>query len=107
MYWLYNRPIENTVAWIEDKFKKKPEFVDANTKALHAGYNFGDVTEAFTTRYSVEPAKLQKGTYRNISGNEATAFGFLAASVKKWITIIFRLLSNHTCNRDSTILKQL
>jgi len=87
MYWLYNRPIENTVAWIEDKFKKKPEFVDANTKALHAGYNFGDVTEAFTTRYSVEPAKLQKGTYRNISGNEATAFGFLAASVRSGLPL--------------------
>jgi 2-oxoglutarate ferredoxin oxidoreductase subunit alpha len=87
MYWLYNRPIENTVAWIEDKFKKKPEFVEANTKALHAGYNFGDVTEAFTTRYCIEPAKLQKGTYRNISGNEATAFGFLAASVRSGLPL--------------------
>jgi 2-oxoglutarate ferredoxin oxidoreductase subunit alpha len=87
MYWLYNRPIENTVAWIEDKFKKKPEFIDANTKALHAGYNFGDVTEAFTTRYSVESAKLPKGTYRNISGNEATAFGFLAASVRSGLPL--------------------
>lgn len=87
MYWLYNRPIQNTVDWIQDKFKKNPEFVDANTKALHAGFNFGEITEAFTTRYDVESARLPKGTYRNISGNEATAFGFLAASVRSGLPL--------------------
>jgi 2-oxoglutarate ferredoxin oxidoreductase subunit alpha len=87
MYWLYNRPIQNTVDWIQDKFKKNPEFVDANTKALNAGFNFGEITEAFTTRYDVESAKLPKGTYRNISGNEATAFGFLAASVRSGLPL--------------------
>ncbi|HCY77613.1 MAG TPA: 2-oxoglutarate ferredoxin oxidoreductase subunit alpha [Ignavibacteriales bacterium] len=81
MYWLYNRPVQNTLDWIQDKFKKHPQFVDANTKALNAGYYFGEMTEAFTTRYDVVSAKLPKGTYRNIAGNEATAYGFLAASV--------------------------
>lgn len=66
MYWLYNRPIENTVKWIEEKFAKKPEFIEANTKALNAGYNFGEMTEAFTTRYTVEPAKLPKGDRKSV-----------------------------------------
>ena len=63
MYWLYNRPIDQTVDWIKVKFKKSPEFVEANEIALKAGYNFGEITEIFTTRYSVEPAKLPKGIY--------------------------------------------
>jgi 2-oxoglutarate ferredoxin oxidoreductase subunit alpha len=87
MYWLYNRPVQNTIDWIQEKFKKSPQFIDANTKALNAGFNFGEMTEAFTTRYSVEPARLPKGTYRNVSGNEATAFGFLAASVQSGLPL--------------------
>lgn len=87
MYWLYNKPVENTLNWIQDKFKKNPQFIDANTKALNAGFNFGEMTEAFTTRYDVVSAKLPKGTYRNISGNEATAFGFLAASVQSGLPL--------------------
>ncbi len=59
-----------------------PDVAEANIKALKAGYNFGNITEIFTTRYTVDPADLPKGTYRNISGNEATALGFLTASVK-------------------------
>lgn len=87
MYWLYNRPLENTHKWIEEKFAKNPEFIDANKKALHAGYNYGEMTEVFTTRYAVEPAKLPKGIYRNISGNEATALGLLAASVRSGLQL--------------------
>ncbi len=87
MYWLYNRPIQNTIDWIKEKFKKHPEFIDSNTKALNAGFNFGEITEAFTTRYDVVSARLPKGTYRNISGNEATAFGFLAASVQSGLPL--------------------
>ena len=87
MYWLYNKPVQNTLDWIKDKFKKYPQFIDANTKALNAGYNFGEITEIFTTRYDVESARLPKGTYRNISGNEATAFGFLAASVQSGLPL--------------------
>ncbi|MFN3695123.1 MAG: 2-oxoacid:acceptor oxidoreductase family protein, partial [Ignavibacterium sp.] len=81
MYWLFNRPIDKTVKWIHEKFAKNPEYIEGNEKALRAGYNFGEMTELFTARYTVEPAKLPKGTYRSISGNEATALGFLAASV--------------------------
>lgn len=104
MYWLFNRPVENTVEWIKDKFKKNPQFIDANTKALIAGFNFGENTEAFTTRYSVEPAKLPKGTYRNISGNEATAYGFLAASVRSGLQLY---LGSYPITPASEILQQL
>ncbi len=87
MYWLFDRPLDQTLNWIQKKFSKTPEFVDANTKALTAGYNYGENTEIFNTRYSIEPAKLPKGTYRSISGNEATALGFLAASVKSGLPL--------------------
>ncbi len=104
MYWLYSRPIDNTVDWIKDKFKKNPQFIEANTKALIAGFNFGENTEAFTTRYDVEPAKLPKGTYRNISGNEATSFGFLAASVRSGIPLY---LGSYPITPASEILHNL
>ncbi len=81
MYWLFNRPLEPTLNWIRQKFAKYPEIIDANEKALKAGYYYGDTTEIFTTRYKVRPAKLPAGRYRNISGNEATAVGFVAASL--------------------------
>ncbi len=80
-YWLFNRPLEPTLEWIEKKFAKRPEIVEANKKALRAGYYFGDTADYFTTRYKIKPAKLEPGTYRNISGNEATAIGFVAASM--------------------------
>lgn len=80
MYWLFNRPLDPTLSWINSKFNKVPEIADANTKALKAGYYFGEQTEIFTARYSVKPADLPAGTYKNISGNEATAIGFVAAS---------------------------
>lgn len=82
MYWLYNRPLEPTLEWIKEKFAKKPEFIESNKLSLEAGYHFGEMTEVFTTRYDIEPAHLPKGTYRSIAGNEATALGLLAASVK-------------------------
>ena len=87
MYWLYNRPLDKTEEWVKLKFKNKPQLIDANIKALKAGYNFGEITEIFTTRYNVEPAKLPKGTYRNISGNEALSLGFLTASVKSGLKL--------------------
>lgn len=104
MYWLYNRPPEPTIEWIHIKFKKHPEYVEANEKALKAGMNFGEMTEAFTTRYSVEPAKLPKGTYRNISGNEATALGFLTASVKSGLPLF---LGSYPITPASEILQYL
>jgi 2-oxoglutarate ferredoxin oxidoreductase subunit alpha len=80
MYWLFNRPLEPTMDWIKQKFAKHPELVDANVKAMKAGYNFGDTAEFFTTRYKISPAKYAPGKYRSIAGNEATAMGFVAAS---------------------------
>ncbi len=80
MYWLYNRPLDSTIQWLERKFAKRPELIEANKKALKAGYYFGETTELFTARYQVKAAKLKPGTYRNISGNEATGLGFIAAS---------------------------
>jgi 2-oxoglutarate ferredoxin oxidoreductase subunit alpha len=104
MYWLYDRPLKNTEDWIKDKFSKKPEYIEANTKALKAGYNFGEITEVFTTRYKVEAAKLPKGTYRNISGNEATALGFLTASVKSGLQLF---LGSYPITPASEILQYL
>ncbi len=80
MFWLYDRPVEMTVEWIKKKFKKNPEVVEANEKALKAGYYFGETTELFKKHYRVPKAKLAPGIYRNITGNEATALGFIAAS---------------------------
>lgn len=104
MYWLYNRPLEKTEEWLKTKFKNKPELAEANIKALKAGYNFGEITEIFTTRYKVEPAKLPKGTYRNISGNEATALGFLTASVKSNLPLF---LGSYPITPASEILQYL
>jgi len=80
MFWLYERAMEPTLAWIDEKFSKRPEIAEGNRRALRAGYNFGETTEIFHERYVVPPAHLAPGTYRNITGNEATALGFVAAS---------------------------
>ncbi|HXI80766.1 MAG TPA: 2-oxoacid:acceptor oxidoreductase subunit alpha [Verrucomicrobiae bacterium] len=80
MFWLYGREFDATIRWIEDKFGKRPVVAEANIRALKAGYAFGETTEIFHTHYRVAPAKLDPGTYRNITGNEATALGMLAAS---------------------------
>lgn len=81
-YWMFDRPLEPTLNWIRSKFAKNPKIMEANEKALKAGYYFGETTEIFTMRFSVKPAKLEKGIYRNIMGNEATAIGFVAAAKK-------------------------
>ena len=80
MFWLYERSMEPTLRWIEDKFGAKPVIAEANARALKAGYAFGETTEMFHTTYRVAPAKLAPGTYRNITGNEATALGFVTAA---------------------------
>ncbi|HKI79057.1 MAG TPA: 2-oxoacid:acceptor oxidoreductase subunit alpha, partial [Ignavibacteriaceae bacterium] len=87
MYWLYNRTMDQTSDWLKKKFKNKPEYADANEKAMIAGYNYGEMTELFTTRFNIKAASLPKGTYRSISGNEATALGMLAASVKSGLPL--------------------
>ncbi|HEX7948732.1 MAG TPA: 2-oxoacid:acceptor oxidoreductase subunit alpha [Candidatus Limnocylindrales bacterium] len=80
MFWLYERSMDPTLNWIDDKFSARPVIAEANKRALKAGYAYGETTEAFHTHYRVKPARLDPGTYRNITGNEATALGFLAAS---------------------------
>jgi 2-oxoglutarate ferredoxin oxidoreductase subunit alpha len=80
MYWLFDRPVGPTLKWIAEKFEKKSHLVEANSLALTAGYNYADTTELFTTHYRVRKAALAPGKYRNITGNEATALGFVAAS---------------------------
>jgi 2-oxoglutarate ferredoxin oxidoreductase subunit alpha len=80
MFWLYGRSMETTLAWIEEKFGGRPIIAEANRRALNAGYAFGETTEIFHTTYRVAPANLAPGTYRNITGNEATALGQLTAA---------------------------
>jgi 2-oxoglutarate ferredoxin oxidoreductase subunit alpha len=80
LYWLYDRPMEPTLEWIDAKFKKNPEVARANVIALKTGYNFADTTEVYTTHYKVKKAATAPGKYRKITGNEATAIGFVAAA---------------------------
>jgi 2-oxoglutarate ferredoxin oxidoreductase subunit alpha len=82
MYWLYNRPMETTLGWINMKFSKEPAFLEANIRALKAGYNYGETADLFKSSYRVPAAKLAPGKYRNISGNVAAALGFIAAAQK-------------------------
>ena len=87
LYWMFDKPLDSTIQFIKEKFAKKPVIADANIKTLNAGWNYGDNTEIFTTQYKVAPAKLPPGTYRNISGNHATAIGLLAASEKSGLPL--------------------
>lgn len=89
LYWMYNRGMENSVKFLEEKFSKKPHILAANLNVLKAGYNFGDTSETFTTRYKVNPAPMPPGTYRNIMGNQAAAMGLIAASKKSGIDLFY------------------
>jgi 2-oxoglutarate ferredoxin oxidoreductase subunit alpha len=104
LYWIYNRPLEHSLHWLEGKFAKKPDILEANKRALIAGYNYGDTTEIFTTQYDVKPAKLEKGVYRNISGNEAVALGFITASIKSGLNLF---LGSYPITPASEILQEL
>jgi 2-oxoglutarate ferredoxin oxidoreductase subunit alpha len=104
LYWMYNRDMENTIQFLTEKFGKKQEILDSNVKALQAGYNFGDTTETFTTRFKVEKAKMETGTYRSIMGNQALAFGLIAASQKSGLPIF---LGTYPITPASDILHEL
>ena len=80
--WMFHRPIDGTVEWLQQKFRSKPELAEANITALRAGWNYGDTTEAFVFTYEVPAAKLPPGRYRNITGNQALSYGLVAASVR-------------------------
>ncbi|MEK6666457.1 MAG: 2-oxoacid:acceptor oxidoreductase subunit alpha [candidate division NC10 bacterium] len=87
--WIYTRPIEPTVAWITKRFAKNPAFVEANTRALKAGYHYGETAEIFTECYGIEPAEMPPGLYRSITGNRALAWGILAAAERTKLTVVY------------------
>ena len=102
--WLYSRPIGPTLKWIQDKFKRTPELVEANTLVLKAGYHFGETTEMFAVQYEVEPAPIAPGTYRNVTGNSALAMGLLAAANKAGLPLF---LGSYPITPASDILHEL
>lgn len=104
MYWMYDRPVDSTLEWIQKKFANKPEIMEANTRVLKAGWNYGETTEIFTVRYLVGPAKLAPGKYRNITGNEATAWGLMAAARKANLDLF---LGSYPITPASDILHEL
>jgi 2-oxoglutarate ferredoxin oxidoreductase subunit alpha len=104
LYWMYNRDMDSSIQFLTDKFGKKPDLLNSNIKALQAGYNYGDTTETFTTRYKVDKARIEAGTYRNIMGNQALAYGLIAASQKAGLPIF---LGTYPITPASDILHEL
>ncbi|HVX52077.1 MAG TPA: 2-oxoacid:acceptor oxidoreductase family protein, partial [Chitinophagaceae bacterium] len=104
IYWMYNRSLDNTIAFLKDKFGKKETILQSNIKVLQAGYNYGDTTETFTTRYKVAKAKLPAGTYRSIMGNQALAYGLVAAAQKSGLPLF---LGTYPITPASDILHEL
>ena len=104
LFWMYDRPLEPTLDWLKKKFKSKPLIIDANTRALHAGYNYGDTAEIFTTRYVVKKASLTPGKYRTINGALASCLGILTASQKSNLNITF---AGYPITPASTLLHTL
>jgi 2-oxoglutarate ferredoxin oxidoreductase subunit alpha len=104
LYWMYNRTLENTVSFLTEKFGKKDTILQSNIKALQAGYNYADTTETFTTRFTVEKAKMIPGNYRSIMGNQALSYGLIAASQKSGLKIF---LGSYPITPASDILHEL
>ncbi len=104
LYWMYNRNMENTINFLTEKFGKKPEILESNVKALQSGYNFGDTTETFSARYTVQKAIMESGTYRSMMGNQALSYGLIAASQKSGLPIF---LGSYPITPASDILHEL
>jgi 2-oxoglutarate/2-oxoacid ferredoxin oxidoreductase subunit alpha len=104
LYWMYNRSLDNTISFLQEKFGKKDDIMQSNIKVLQAGYNYGDTTETFTTRYKVEGAVMPKGSYRSIMGNQALSLGLIAASQKSKLPIF---LGSYPITPASDILHEL
>ncbi|MEW2376533.1 2-oxoacid:acceptor oxidoreductase subunit alpha [Micromonospora sp. NPDC047812] len=102
--WMYNRPYESTLRFLERKFAARPELVAANVAAFRAGWNFGETTEDFAVRYEVKPAKMRPGTYRNITGNAALSLGLVAAGVRSGLPVF---LGAYPITPASDILHEL
>lgn len=104
MFWLYDRGLEHTVRWINQKFAKKPEIGNGNIAALKAGYNYADITETLPSQYIVPKTKLEPGTYRKITGNEALAIGVIAGAHLAGKTVFY---GSYPITPASTILHEL
>jgi 2-oxoglutarate ferredoxin oxidoreductase subunit alpha len=102
--WLYDRPSDGTRKFLESKFASRPEIMKANIAAFQAGWNYGETTESFSVRYEVKPATLQPGTYRNITGNTALAYGLVAASQLSGLPLF---LGSYPITPASDILHEL
>jgi 2-oxoglutarate ferredoxin oxidoreductase subunit alpha len=89
IYWMYNRTLDNTIEFLKLKFKKRQDLIDANVKALKAGYHYGDTVETPMHRFEVKPAPVEKGTYRSIMGNQAAAMGLIAAAQKSGLPLFY------------------
>ncbi|HYC55012.1 MAG TPA: 2-oxoacid:acceptor oxidoreductase subunit alpha [Candidatus Binatia bacterium] len=87
--WLYHRPVEETLRWIEARFKKSPALVEANTRVFKAGWNFGETTELFATRFTVAPATIEPGLYTSVTGNQALAWGLMTAAAKSGLRLFY------------------
>jgi len=104
LYFMYGRDMKNTEAFLTEKFGRKEDILASNLKALHAGYNYGDTTETFTTTYKVEKARIEAGSYRSIMGNQALAYGLIAASQKSGLPMF---LGTYPITPASDILHEL
>ena len=102
--WMYGRPTESTVAFLERRFAKAPDIRDANVTAFNAGWYFGETTEAFVVSYEIKPAPMVAGTYRNITGNLALAYGLIAASTQSGLPLF---LGSYPITPASDILHEL
>ena len=102
--WMYGRPTESTIAFLEKRFAKVPDIRDANITAYRAGWNFGETTETFVVRYEIKPAPMKPGTYRNITGNLALAYGLVASGVRSGLSLF---LGSYPITPASDILHEL
>ena len=104
VYWMFNRPLTHTESFLDKKFGSKPDLADANKQVLVAGYNYAETIEVLNSSFVIPPAQIERGTYRNIMGNQATAWGFLAASEKAGIELV---LGSYPITPASDILHEL
>jgi len=104
MSWLYGRPVESTVEFLEKKFAKRPEIAQANLKAFNTGYAFGETSESFAVQYEVRPARLPPGLYRQVTGNQALSWGLIAASKLSGLDLF---LGAYPITPASSILEEL
>src|SRR5688572_20147832 len=102
--WMYSRPVDPTVEWIEKRFAKNETVLQSNLLAFKAGYHFGETAEIFESNYEVAPAKLAPGTYTNISGNTALAWGLIAAAHQARLPLF---LASYPITPASDILHEL